>query len=80
MEKKEVEKKVIKTIADIFNKKPSQITRKTRFVEDLQPTSMTMLALIAALGGEFGIKISPSEVRQNKTVGQAIDWIFEKLK
>ena len=80
MDKREVEKKVIKTVADIFNKKPSEITRKTRFVEDLKPSSMTMLALIAALGGEFKIRISPSEVQQNKTVGQAIDWIIEQLK
>jgi len=37
------------------------------------------LALVAALSGEFGIKMFPSEVQENKTVGQAIDWISKKL-
>jgi len=80
METEEIEKKVIQAIADIFKKDPSKITRETRFAEDLQPKSMDMIALIAALSGEFKIKILPSEVRENKTVGQAIDWIAKKLK
>jgi acyl carrier protein len=80
MNKEEIEVKTIKTIADIFGKQPSEITRETSFTDDLQSSSMTMLALIAALSGEFGIKISQSEVQENKTVGQAIDWIAQKLE
>jgi len=80
MNKEEIEVKTIKIIADIFGKQPSEITRETSFTDDLQSSSMTMLALIAALSGEFGIKISQSEVQENKTVGQAIDWIAQKLE
>jgi len=79
MTKEEIEEKTIKIIAQIFNKQPSDIKRETNFTEDLQASSMTILALVAALSGEFGIKISPSDVQENKTVGQAIDWINNKL-
>lgn len=80
MDQKEIEEKTIKIIADVFGKKPEEITRESRFVEDLHPSSMTILALVGALGGEFGIQISPSEVQENKTVGQAIDWLIKKLE
>ncbi len=80
MDKKEIEEKTIKIIADVFGKKPEEIKRESRFIEDLHPSSMSMLALIGALSGEFGIQISSSEVQQNKTVGEAIDWLIKKLK
>ncbi|PIS39165.1 MAG: acyl carrier protein [Candidatus Nealsonbacteria bacterium CG08_land_8_20_14_0_20_38_20] len=80
MEEKEIEKKVIQIIAGIFKKNLSEISRETRFVENLQPKSMDTIALIAALSGEFKIKILPAEVQENKTVGEAIDWIVKKLK
>ncbi len=79
MTKEEIEEKTIKIIAEVFNKQPSDITRETSFTEDLQASSLTILALVAALSGEFGIKMFPSEVQENKTVGQAIDWISKKL-
>lgn len=80
MDKNEIEEKTIKIVADVFGKKPEEIKRESRFVEDLHPSSMTMLALIGALSGEFGIQISPTDVQQNKTVGEAIDWLVKKLE
>lgn len=72
--------RVIRTVAGIFRIDPKKISRETRFVEDLHAKSIDIIALLAALGGEFKIKVSPGEVQGNQTVGQAIDYIERKLK
>lgn len=76
----DVEKRLIAVVADIFDEDPKEIDRGTEFVADLQAKSMDIIALLAALEGEFGIPISSSDVRQNKTVGEAADWISQELE
>lgn len=78
VEEKTVEQKVIEAVAKIFKKDPKQITRDTRFVEDLYAKSLNIIELTAVLENTFGITISPIAARRNKTVGEAIDMI-EKL-
>jgi acyl carrier protein len=76
----DVEQRTITIVADIFNKEPSEIDRETAFVADLNAKSLDIIALLAALEGEFGFPISASDVRQNKTVGEAADWIEDQLE
>jgi acyl carrier protein len=76
----DVEDRVITVVADIFNEDAEGIDRDTEFVDDLQAKSMDIIALLAALEGEFGIPISASDVRQNETVGEAADWINRELE
>ena len=79
-EESDVEQRTIAIVADIFNEETSEIDRDTEFVADLNAKSMDIIALLAALEGEFGFPISASDVRQNRSVGQAADWIKEQLK
>ncbi len=79
-EKDAVEKKTIEIVSGIFGVAPGKISRETRFTEDLHAKSIDVIALLAALEGEFKIKIPSSEVQANQTVGQAIDYIEKKLK
>jgi len=76
----DVEERVVAVVADIFNEDPTDIDRDTEFVADLQAKSMDIIALLAALEGEFGFPISASDVRQNKTVGEAVGWIESELE
>ncbi|MFW5934388.1 MAG: acyl carrier protein [Halolamina sp.] len=75
----DVEQRVTSIVADIFDEDPAAIDRDTEFVGDLNAKSMDIIALLAALEGEFDIPISASEVRQNETVGAAVDWIEQEL-
>ncbi len=80
MDKKEVEKKVKKVVADVFRVGEKKLTRETHFVDDLHAKSMDIVELLAALEMEFGLRIPQREVRKNETVGQAIDYMYEKVK
>lgn len=75
-----LEERVKTIIAGIFGIEEKEITRETKFVEDLHAKSIDTIALLAALEGEFNIKIPSQEVQANKTVGQAIDYLKEQLE
>jgi acyl carrier protein len=75
-----IETRVKKIIAGLFRINQKKISRKTKFIGDLHAKSIDIIALIAALEGEFKISIPPGEVQANKTVGQAIDYIERKIR
>lgn len=76
----DIEERTIEIIADIFDTPREEIDRETEFVGDLNAKSMDIVALLAALEGEFGFYISAADVQRNETVGQATDWIAEELE
>lgn len=80
MDKAEAERKVKKVVADVFNTSPQKLKRETSFVDDLHAKSLNIVELLAALEIEFGFRIPQRDVRQNKTVGEAIDYMYEKAK
>ena len=80
MEKKEVERRVKKVVADVFGVSGKKLTRKTHFIDDLHAKSMDIVELLAALEMEFGFRVPQGDVRQNKTLGQAIDYMVVKAK
>ncbi len=69
-----------KIIADVFNTSIDELEPSTEFVKDLNASSMSTIAMIAATEKKFGIKTQPAEVNKNKTIKQAVDYILEKLK
>lgn len=75
----DVEQRVTAVVADIFGEDPASIDRDTEFVADLKAKSMDIVALLAALEGEFGLSISAADVRQNDSVGEAADWIRTRI-
>lgn len=62
-------------IATIFKGQAGQVTRATRFVEDLDAKSVNYVQLIAVLDDAFGIDIPFMELRRRATVGDAIDYV-----
>lgn len=75
-----VTERVVKIVSEIFKVSPEKITRETKFTDDLHAKSIDIIALLAALGGEFKMTISSQEVQSNQTMGQAIDYIENKFK
>lgn len=80
MDRKDVEKKVKKVVADVFNVSEGRLKRETSFVDDLHAKSIDIVELLAALEMEFGFRVPQRDVRQNKTVGEAIDYMYGKAR
>lgn len=80
MDRREVERKVKKVVADVFSVKAGSLKESTSFVDDLHAKSIGIVELLAALEMEFGFRVPQRDVRQNKTVGQAIDYMYDKAK
>ncbi|MGD0024410.1 MAG: acyl carrier protein [Xanthobacteraceae bacterium] len=75
-----IAQRTMEEVARIFNKNPSEITRETRFVEDLHAKSVNIVQLVAVLENEFGVAIPFMETRRRKTVGDAIDFVIKLRK
>jgi len=75
-----IEERMKKIISEILGIDESEITREARFVEDLGVESLDVVEMIAAMEEEFNIEIPDEEAEKNLTVGEAIDYIKEKLE
>jgi acyl carrier protein len=75
----DVEARVATVVAGVFGEDETEIGRETEFVTDLGASSVDLVALLAALEGEFGIDVPPSDIRERGTVGAAVDCIELEL-
>ena len=80
MDRKEAERKVKKVVTDVFGVSPKKLKESTNFIDDLHAKSMDIVELLAALELEFGFRVPQKDVRQNKTLRQAIDYMHRKAK
>jgi len=80
MNLEDIEKEIKKIVALEFKKNESELSRDTRFLEDLFTKSIQIVEMCALMEMKFDIEIPLSEVRENKTIGQAIDYIVAKLE
>ena len=77
---RDTEERVFGIVSQIFKIPKEKVSRDTKFTDDLHAKSIDIVALLAALGGEFEIKVSSQEVQSNQTVGQAVDYIENKIR
>jgi acyl carrier protein len=69
--------KVLELIAP-FNKKGIEVSESTRFAQDLEWDSLTVLDFVANIEDEFDVIISMNMQAEIETVGQLVD-ALEKL-
>ncbi len=55
------------------------INERTRFKEDLEADSLDLVELIMELEDSYGIRITDEEAERIKTVGQAVDFVRDRL-
>ncbi|HXG99260.1 MAG TPA: acyl carrier protein [Sphingomicrobium sp.] len=63
----------IKALILPFNKKGVKVTDATRFAQDLEWDSLTVLDFVATIEDEFDILITMNQQAEIETVGQLVD-------
>jgi acyl carrier protein len=72
IDRDETAAKIAKLI-EPFNKKGIAVTESTRFAQDLEWDSLTVMDFVASVEDEFDILISMNRAAEIETVGQLID-------
>jgi acyl carrier protein len=70
----------IEALIGPFNKKGVAITPGTRFQQDLEWDSLTVLDFVASIEDEFDILITMNMQAEIETVGQLVDSVCELSK
>jgi acyl carrier protein len=66
-------------IVEQLGVEPEQVTPDASFVDDLNADSLDLVELIMAFEEEYGLEISDEDAEKIQTVGQAWDYVQEKL-
>jgi len=69
----------VKSLIEPFNKKGIEVTDATRFAQDLEWDSLTVLDFVATIEDEFDILITMNQQAEIETVAQLVDAVG-KLK
>ena len=67
----------ILALIEPFNKKGIAVAEDTRFAQDLEWDSLTVLDFVATIEDEFDILITMNQQAEIETVGQLIDAVGE---
>lgn len=72
-------------LADILEIEPSSISEGQSFVDDLDADSLALIELVEALEEELGersvgFRIEDEDLVDLKTVRDAVDYVFERVK
>jgi acyl carrier protein len=63
----------VKALVEPFNKKGVEVTEATRFAQDLEWDSLTVLDFVANIEDEFDIVITMNQQAEIENVGQLVD-------
>jgi acyl carrier protein len=67
---------ILRLVAD-FNKKGIEVAEDTRFAQDLEWDSLTVMDFVAAVEDEFDIIITMNRAAEIETIGQLVDAVGE---
>ena len=70
----------IRALIEPFNKKGLDITDTTRFTDDLEFDSLTVMDFVAAIEDDFDIIISMNQQAEIETYGQLVDAVVKLQK
>lgn len=77
MSDRDTVKTSVMKLIEQFNKKGVDVTEETRFAQDLEWDSLTVLDFVAEVEDEFDILITMNQQAEIEKVGQLIDAVTE---
>ncbi len=72
------EEKVIQIVSEQLSVPQEEISRTSKFVDDLKADSLDVVELVMAFEDEFGLTIPDDDYEKIQTVGDAIAYIDNK--
>jgi acyl carrier protein len=75
----EVMEKVREHLAAELEVDEAEIGESTRFREDLDADSLDLYELVMELEDSYGVKVSNEDTARITTVGDAVDFVVERL-
>ncbi len=79
MNREEVMTKVREHLSAELEVEPGEIAETTRFREDLDADSLDLYELVMELEDSYGIRVEPERATRIQTVGQAVDFVLERI-
>jgi acyl carrier protein len=79
MDRDEVMTKVREHLAGELEVSAERINDGTRFRDDLDADSLDLYELVMELEDTYGIKVSEEEAARIETVGDAVDFVLERI-
>jgi acyl carrier protein len=79
MNRDEVMAKVRQHLAAELEVPESEIAESTSFKDDLDADSLDLYELVMELEDTYGVKVSEEEASRIKTVGDAVDFVVDRL-
>lgn len=66
-------------LAELMEREPDEISIDTRLSEDLEADSLDLVELAMAIEDELKLEIPDEQLEGIRTVGDAVDFVVEKL-
>jgi acyl carrier protein len=79
MDMKQLEEKVKDIIVEELGVEREKLTNEASFMEDLGADSLDTVELVMAFEKEFDIDIPDEEAEKLRTVGQALEYLHQKM-
>ncbi|MBI5207555.1 MAG: acyl carrier protein [Candidatus Firestonebacteria bacterium] len=79
MAEQSIEERVKKIVIEQLGVDAKEVTLEASFIDDLGADSLDNVELVMAFEEEFGFEISDEDAETIKTVGDAVNYISNKL-
>lgn len=76
----EIKKTIIRIVASVLDIDANTITEENELDSDLRIDSLALYEIVVDIEDTYSLRISNDEADDLKTVGEAIDFIAEKMK
>jgi acyl carrier protein len=74
-----MEERLCKIIAEQLDVEESKVVPAASFADDLKADSLDLVELIMSIEEEFGVEIPDEEAEKMKTVGDALQYLNERM-
>ena len=71
----EIQAELATILNEVAGVDPAKVTADASFTDDLEVDSLSMVEVVMAAEDKFGVKIPDEDVKDLKTVGDAVNYI-----